>query len=75
MLLQRSQSLIQFVRTYCLNDVQAQIISAICRNFDFVDARNSCENGAYDIVKWAAPCGENKFYALAETDLKHQYLV
>ena len=50
MLLQRLQSLIQFVRTYCLNDVQAKIVSAICGNFDFVDARHSCEDGTYVVV-------------------------
>ena len=50
MLLQRSQFLIQFVRTYCLNDVQAQIISAICRNFDFVDEVSlaSAATGSYE---------------------------
>ena len=49
-LLQRLQSLIQFVRTRCLNDVQAKIVSAICGNFDFVDARHSCEDGTYVVV-------------------------
>jgi len=58
MFLQRSQSLIQFVRTYCLNDVQDQIISVICSDVYFVDARDSCENGTYVIVTRAIPFGE-----------------
>jgi hypothetical protein len=55
MLLQRLQSLIQFVRTYCLNDVQVKIFSVICRYFDFVDARDSCEDGTYVVLKWPIP--------------------
>ena len=55
MFLQRSQSLIQFVRTYCLNDVQDQIISVICLDVYFVDARDSCENGTYVVVIHSIP--------------------
>ena len=55
MLLQRLQSLIQFVRTYCLNDVQAEIISVICRNFGFFDAHDSCENGTYVVLIHSIP--------------------
>ena len=57
MLLQRSQSLIHFVRIYCLNDIQAEIISIICRNFDFVDDCDRCEDGTYVFVTRAIPFG------------------
>ena len=55
MLLQSLQSLIQFVRTYCLNDVQAKIVSVICWDAYFVDARDSCENGTYVVVIHSIP--------------------
>jgi hypothetical protein len=55
MLLQRLQSLIQFVRTYCLNDAQAKIVSVICWDAYFVDARDSCENGTYVVVIHSIP--------------------